>query len=145
MVKGLEQALHAAKPSVLVWQTGTNDAVAGVDPDAFNTALERGISLAQARGADVVLMNMQYSPRTESMIALGAYADVMRSVAVHREIPLFDRFSLMKTWSELGIFALRASANKLDTAQRVHDCIGRLLADLIVEAVSQAGEGAGKN
>ena len=38
------------------------------------------------RDADVILMNMQYSPRTESMIAVGAYADNMRWVAREREV-----------------------------------------------------------
>jgi hypothetical protein len=48
---------------------------------------------------------------------------------------------MMKTWSELGTFSLRSAANKLDTAQRVHDCIGKLLADLLAEAIGQPGEG----
>ena len=41
--------------------------------------------------ADVILMNMQYSPRTETMISLSTYADNMRVVARDRDVPLFDR------------------------------------------------------
>lgn len=145
MLKSLDAELAAIKPAVLVWQTGTSDAVAGVDPDVFNAALDQGVTKAHAAGTDLALMNMQYSPRTASMIAVGAYAEIMRSVALRREIPLFDRLSLMKTWSELGIFSLRSASNKLDTAQRVHDCIGKLLADLLAEAIGQAGEDQGKN
>ncbi|MPZ56622.1 MAG: SGNH/GDSL hydrolase family protein [Rhizobiales bacterium] len=145
MLTGLGAVLSAVKPSVVVWQTGTNDAVAGVDPDAFNAALDRGVTRAHAAGADLVLMNTQYSPRTETMIAVGVYGDIMRSVALHREVSLFDRFSVMKTWSELGIFDLRSAANKLDTAQRVHDCIGRLLADLLAEAISRRAGDTNKN
>ena len=69
------------------------------------------------------------------MIALGTYADLMRRVASQQEMPLFDRFSVMKTWADLGIFDFYAKTKKLDTAEHVHDCIGRLLADLVLESV----------
>ncbi|HTQ83066.1 MAG TPA: SGNH/GDSL hydrolase family protein, partial [Pseudolabrys sp.] len=89
-------------------------------------------------GADVVLVNSQYSPRTEAMIALGTYEENMRWVAVQQEIPLFDRFSIMKFWSDQGIFDLYSATKKLDIAERVHNCIGRLLADFVIEAAKPA-------
>jgi len=134
MVKALPSALSASKPALLVWQTGTVDAMLAVDPDQFSQALDKGISIAHSAGADVVLINAQYSPRTESMIALGTYAEDMRWVALQHEVPLFDRFSIMKLWGELGTFDLYSATKKLDIAERVHDCIGRLLADLVVTA-----------
>lgn len=134
MVKALPADLESAKPTLLVWQTGTVDAMFGIDQDQFSYALDKGVGLARKAGADVVLVNSQYSPRTESIIALGAYAETMRWVAVQREVPLFDRFSVMKLWGDLGTFSLFSATKKLDIAVRVHDCIGRLLADLIVEA-----------
>ena len=139
MVKTLAADLTAAKPALVVWQTGTVDAMQAVDPDEFSETLERGIGMAQAAGADVVLINAQYSPRTESMIALGTYAEDMRWVALQHEVPLFDRFSIMKLWADLGTFDLTTATNKLDMAEHVHDCIGRLLSDLVVEAVKPAG------
>jgi hypothetical protein len=87
----------------------------------------------------MLLVNAQYSPRTESIIALGSYADLMRRVAVQQEIPLFDRFSVMRTWADQGIFNFYATTKKLDTAEHVHDCIGRLLADFVMESVKLGG------
>jgi hypothetical protein len=134
MAASLPPALVAAKPDLLIWQTGTVDAMQAVDIDQFAAALDRGINTAHTADADVVLVNAQYSPRTESMIALGTYAENMRWVAVQQEIPLFDRFSIMKTWSDMGTFDLYSATKKLDIAEHVHDCIGRLLADLVIEA-----------
>jgi hypothetical protein len=122
------------KPALVVWQTGTVDAMQGIDPDQFSQALDKGINIARSAGADVVFINPQYSPRTESMIALGTYAENMRWVALQQEVPLFDRFSIMKVWSDLGTFDLNSATKKLDMAERVHDCIGRLLADLVIES-----------
>ena len=134
MVKTLIPALAAAKPALMIWQTGTVDAMQSIDTDQFKAALDRGISVARSAGADVVLVNAQYSPRTESMIALGTYAEIMRWVALQQEVPIFDRFSVMKLWADFGTFDLYSATKKLDIAERVHDCIGRLLADLVIEA-----------
>jgi len=134
MVKALPADLGATKPALLVWQTGTTDAMRAVDPDQFSQALDQGISLTRGAGADVVLVNAQYSPRTESMIALSTYSEDMRWVALQQEVPLFDRFSIMRLWSDLGTFDFYSATKKLDIAERVHDCIGRLLADLVIAA-----------
>jgi hypothetical protein len=133
-LKPIATALKATKPALLVWQTGTVDAMRQVELDTFNTALDSGVAVAQAAGSDVILVNSQYSPRTESMIALGAYSENIRWIALQHEIPLLDRFSIMKLWAELGTFDFSAPTKKLDMAERVHDCLGRLLADLIIEA-----------
>ncbi len=134
MVKAMVPELATNKPALLIWQTGTVDAMQSLDPDQFSQALDKGINIARSAGADVVFINPQYSPRTESMIALGTYAENMRWVALQQEVPLFDRFSIMKVWSDLGTFDLNSATKKLDTAERVHDCIGRLLADLVIES-----------
>lgn len=142
MAAGFAKALDSAKPDLVVWQTGTVDAVKGIDPDQFNAAVGKGLDLAAAAGIDVVVMNQQFSPRTESLIALTNYSESLRWVALQHEVPLFDRFQVMKTWNEMGTFDLYAATKNLDTAARVHDCIGRLLADLIVEAATPGGKPA---
>ena len=138
MVASMPAALVSAKPSLVVWQTGTVDAMQALDPDQFNAALEHGIKLIHAAGSDVVLVNSQYSPRTESMIALGIYTENMRWVAVQQETPLFDRFSIMKYWGDAGTFDLYSATKKLDIAEHVHECIGRLLADFVIEGAKTA-------
>jgi hypothetical protein len=134
MAKALAGPLAVEKPALMIWQTGTVDAMQAIDPDQFSQALDKGINIARSAGADVVFINPQYSPRTESMIALGTYAEILRWVALQQEVPLFDRFSIMKLWGDLGTFDLYSATKKLDIAERVHDCIGRLLADLVTEA-----------
>lgn len=121
------------KPNLVIWQTGTVDAMRSVDPEEFRSTLEAGVVALHAAGVDVILVNMQYSPRTETMISVGPYADAMRWVAQQHDVPLFDRLSIMKHWSEAGTFDL-AGPDKTQVAERVHDCIGLLLANMILEA-----------
>jgi hypothetical protein len=138
-VKALGKELAEVKPALIIWQTGTVEAMQGVDPEQFSQALDRGINIAHGAGADVVLVNAQYSPRTESMIGLSAYTEIMRWVALQHDTPLFNRFEIMKSWADLGTFDFMGAANKLEVAARVHDCIGWLLADLVVETVKHGG------
>jgi len=134
MAKEISGILPRDKPALLVWQTGTGDAIRAIDPDSFRAALEDGVTAARAEDSDIVLMNMQYSPRTETMIALGPYLEVMRFVALQNEINLFDRFAIMKYWNEVGTFDLSTATKKTDLGERVHECIGRLLAEFILDS-----------
>jgi hypothetical protein len=138
-IKPLTAGLAAVHPALVVWQSGTVDAMRSVDLDGYSAALDRGVVSARAAHSDVILMNAQYSPRTESIIALGSYTDNMRWVALRHEVPLFDRFGLMKLWAELGTFDFGVNTKKPEMAEQVHDCIGRLLADLILNGAKSTG------
>lgn len=134
MIKMFDDMVGEGKPDLVIWQTGTVDAIRGVQPDEFQSVLEQGIDQLHAKDADVILMNMQFSPRTESMIAVNPYADTMRAVAQQRGALLFDRLGIMRHWSENGQFDLYAASKDNALAKRVHECIGRALASLVVSA-----------
>ena len=131
---GMPKLLEGKKPTLVVWQTGTVDAMRSIDPDEFRTAVSEGVMELQEAGADVVLLNPQYSPRTESMISASPYLDNIRVVAQEHDVPLFDRFSLMKTWSEAGEFDLFTAVHGAELAKRVHNCLGRALSQFILAA-----------
>jgi hypothetical protein len=134
MVNSIDQLLLDRKPSLVVWQTGTFDAVQGTDPEEFRSSVADGVEKLQAGGADVVLVNMQYSPRTESIVAIGAYADGMRWVSREHEVPVFDRLAIMRHWYDQGQFNLYKATKDLQIAKSVHDCLGRALAATIIDA-----------
>ena len=134
LAKGMEKLLVDEKPDLVIWQTGTFDAIRRIEPDDFRAALDEGVETLHKGGADVILMNMQYSPRTDIMVPLGPYADNMRVVAQQHEIPLFDRLAIMRHWSDIGAFDLYAAGKDNVLAHKVHDCIGRAIASMIIDA-----------
>ena len=83
-------------------------------------------SMLRAKQADILFMNMQYSPRTESVIAAGSYEEAMRFVALQYEVLLFDRFAIMRHWSEMGTFHLFATTKKTDPTEHVHASLASL-------------------
>jgi hypothetical protein len=130
----LVKLMEGKKPTLVIWQTGTVDAMRSIDPDDFRGAVDEGVAALQNAGADVVLMNMQYSPRTETMISAPPYLDNMRVVAQQHDVPLFDRFAIMRQWNDSGDFDLFSASHGLDLAKRVHDCLGRALSKFIIDA-----------
>jgi hypothetical protein len=135
---GFGKLVAAKKPTLVIWQTGTVDAMRSVDPDDFRGAVGEGVVALQNAGADVILMNLQYSPRTETMISAPPYLDNIRVVAQEHEIPLFDRFAIMRQWNEQGDFDLFSASPGPELAKRVHDCLGRALSKFVVDAARPA-------
>jgi ABC-type amino acid transport substrate-binding protein len=131
---GLSKLVEGKKPTLVIWQTGTVDAMRSVDPDDFRAAIDDGVAALQSAGTDVILMNLQYSPRTETMISAAPYIDNMRVVAQQHDVPLFDRFAVMRHWNEQGDFDLFSASHGIELAKRVHDCIGRALSKFVIDA-----------
>jgi lysophospholipase L1-like esterase len=134
MREQIKQIVREQRPALIVWQTGTVDAIRGVEPDEFGSALNHAVEKIRAAGTDVILMNMQYSPRTETMIAVTPYAENMRWVSQQRSVPLFDRLGIMRYWSDTGVFDFYTPTKAFIVAQKVHECIGRALAIQIIDA-----------
>ena len=130
----LIKLVEAKRPTLVIWQTGTVDAMRSVDPDDFRGAVGEGVAALQKAGADVVLINLQYSPRTETMISAPPYLDNMRVVAQQYSVPLFDRFGIMRHWNDAGDFDLFSTFHGPDMAKRVHACLGRALSKFVFDA-----------
>ncbi|MBM3487831.1 MAG: SGNH/GDSL hydrolase family protein [Alphaproteobacteria bacterium] len=140
MVAVIKALAAAERPVLVVWQTGTTDATRNVDLESFGEALEHAITLLKARGADVILVDPQFSPRSEAMVGLERYQEYMEQVAKRNGVPLFRRYDLMRHWVESGRLHFNETdrEGQLRVARQVHDCIGRQLARLIENGVDAA-------
>jgi hypothetical protein len=134
VASGFAKLVESKKPTLVIWQTGTVDAMRSIDPDDFRVAVDDGVAALQKAGADVILMNLQYSPRTETMISAPPYLDNMRVVAQQHDVPLFDRFAIMRQWNDSGDFDLFSASHGFELAKRVHDCLGRALSTFVIDA-----------
>ena len=128
------------KPTLVIWETGTMEAVRGIDVDEFRETVQAGINELRAAGTEVVLMNMQFSRETDAMIQFGPYLIAMRELAEANDLPLFRRRGIMRHWAESDLLDLRArdDAKRRQLAAKLYDCIGRALADFVTRGVSAA-------
>jgi acyl-CoA thioesterase-1 len=121
------------RPALVIWETGTVEAVRGTDLDEFRETVQAGIDELRAAGIEVVLMNAQFSREADSIIHFGPYLGALRELADANEVPVFHRYGLMRHWAESGVLDLRAkdSDKRRKVAARLYDCLARALADFI--------------
>jgi hypothetical protein len=142
MVGRFVEAVMPISPALVVWETGTVDAVRNVDLDGFRETLESGIEMLKP-SVDVVLMDTQFSRRTSAIIDFEPYERAMRLIADVNDVPLFPRNELMRHWSEEGEIDLSAQGKKkrVDVARRLYRCIGDALADFVTRTPTDEGAG----
>lgn len=125
----------ANKPALVIWQTGTVEAMRGADADLYERQLEEGIETIRKAEADVLLVNPQYSPRTSLMTNSSAINDRIRRVAAYSDVSLFNRHDIMRHWSDNDSFDFTALKND-GSYETVHRCLGAALAEFISRAAS---------
>lgn len=127
--------VFAHKPDLVVWQMGGNDFTWLESAESLQQKIATGIRSIKAKGADVILMDQQYTP----MILATQYAKIQGAIAgaAHQEgIGYFPRFDLMHKAIEAGVpFLALSSLDGLHMSQDGYDCIGRGLARAIVAAM----------
>lgn len=140
MVERFESDVIEERPALVVWQTGLNDVVAGVDVYDFRQTLTEGVARLKAAGIDVVLMDLQYYPKSNQFEDYDKYLAAMRMVADETGVPLFHRFASMKhLLKDLrrqsgGLM----SSNLFAMMDLNYRCVPLLLADAIFEKLHEA-------
>ena len=108
-LKRLVAALAENPPDLVVWQVGTNDAVGGVDPDAFRANLTAGVAAAQARRVPIVLVDPQFYFGIKNLARFQQYVTIIAEVGAAKRVPVFSRFAMMKAWAAKSSATLRAA------------------------------------
>jgi lysophospholipase L1-like esterase len=136
MVERFAADVDPADPTLVLWETGTVDAVRGNDVDGFTDAVQQGIAALRQHNFDVMLINMQYNPSTGSVIDFEPYLEALNHAADLDNVFIFRRFEIMKYWSESGVFDFVdvPKERRVQLAQEVYRCIGETLAEAIDHA-----------
>ena len=156
MMKRLQTSVIDMHPDLVIWQVGTNAVLRNLDPGETAKLVEEGIARIQAAGADVVLIDPQYSPRVnEHAESAGKMMKLLNKVAELRKVGIFPRFAgdeglareagdpdrefrdrRRPAHERLGLRLLRA------TARRRHHQVGRPDQARRQRAVGRAGVSA---
>ena len=124
-------------PILVIWETGISDAVRGIEVDDFTSALQAGIDEVKNRSIDIVLVDMQFSRSTATVIDFERYLTAVHGVADLDGVYVFPRYEIMRYWSEQNMFNFDevADEERARLAARVYECVGRRLAEAIRTAV----------
>jgi lysophospholipase L1-like esterase len=140
MMRRLQTEVIDMKPDLVIWQVGTNAVLRNLDPSETAKLVEDGIARVQAAGADLVLVDPQYSPRiNERAESAGQMVRLLHRVAELRHVGIFPRFEVMRDWHEkqslpIDTFVIADGLHMNDWG---YACFAQLLGDDIIKSVGQ--------
>ena len=101
--------------------------------------LHDGIAQLKAINADVVLMDLQYSPAVIAKSETDGMVEQIALAAKAENVDLFERFAIMRNWSEVQhlSFDTFVAPDQLHMNDWGYGCVAKLLAAAIAEAATR--------
>lgn len=137
MLARFERDVLPYHPQLVIWQTGTNQALRSMDIDGYAGTVREGISRLKAAEIDVVLMDPQFAPRVIAKPMHLLIVDLIGALTKDMKVAVFHRYALMQHWITSGQYKMEdiISSDGLHMNDVSYSCIARLLADSLATAV----------
>jgi lysophospholipase L1-like esterase len=140
MMKRLQNSVIDKHPDLVIWQVGTNAVLRDLDPNETAIEVEEGVARIQGAGADVVLVDPQYSPKvTARPESASRIVKLLGRVAQLRHVGIFPRFEVMRDWHEKQ--AIPIDSFVINDGLHMNDwgyaCFAQLLGDDIIKSVGK--------
>jgi hypothetical protein len=134
MLATIKTELEAGTFQLVLWQTGTVEAVRNSPPGDFAQILSAGAEAVDAAGANLVLIDPQYSRFLQTNSNLDPYTQALQQTASMPGVILFHRFDLMHAWVNDGQIDLERTPrnDRLKTVELLHRCLGLHLARMVL-------------
>ena len=139
MLKRFDQAVIAAKPDLVLWQLGTNSVLRDHAIADHGAAIRAGLRKIRALGADVVLIDPQFSPKVIAKPEAPRMVALIALTAKQEDVDLFPRYDVMRRWREVDNMDFKAfvSADGLHMNDWSYDCLAKGLTAAIGEAATR--------
>jgi lysophospholipase L1-like esterase len=136
MLARFERDVLPYHPQLVIWQTGSNQALRSADIKGYTGTIREGIRRLKAERIDVVLMDPQFAPRVVARPIHMLIVDFIDAVANEMKVAVFRRFAVMRHWITSGQYKMGEiiSSDGLHMNDVSYSCIARLMADSLVAA-----------
>jgi acyl-CoA thioesterase-1 len=137
MLLRLDADVISEKPDLVLWQLGTNAVLRDNPLGRMGHAIHEGVRRLKATGADVVLMDLQYSPKVIAKPEADPMIDLIARIAKQEDVSVFHRFAVMQHWHDTeGLqFAAFLSPDLLHMNDWSYACVAKVLGGAIADAV----------
>jgi hypothetical protein len=141
MLPLIGSALKEHRFQLVLWQTGTVEAVHGIPSASLRATLRAGADLVREAGADLVLIGPQFSRILSSRADLAPYEQALQEAARSPGVVLFDRLDLTRGWVEDGRVDLERApkADRQAVLETLHGCVGGALERFLLTGVGRPG------
>jgi acyl-CoA thioesterase-1 len=122
-----EVALDA--PDLVLWQVGTNDALAYVPPDEFALTVKGQIDWLKAHKVDVVLVGLQFAKQMQRDAHYIDIRETLRRVAAQENVIVVRFFEAMQIINSAPV------AEELEHTEADYNCLAQYVARAITLGV----------
>lgn len=136
-LKLMSEMLEHDKYQLVLWQTGTVEAVRNFPPSEFAQILTDGVEKVGEAQADLVLVDPQFSRFLQTNSNIEPYEQAFQVVGSMPNVLIFHRFDLMRSWVSDNQIDLERTpkAGRLTAVEQLHACLGGQLARLVLGGV----------
>jgi lysophospholipase L1-like esterase len=119
-------------PDLVLWQLGTNDAMARVPIDEFEETVTSTIEWLKENKIDVVLVGLQYTARFARDDNYAAIRDALRKIAAQQNILYVRRFEAMRYISGVRSQQTMVSGDDLHLNDLGYRCMAEHVAHAVI-------------
>ena len=130
----LKAALKTGWAELVIWQVGTNDALADVDETVFRATVESGVYAARAAGVALMLMDPQYVRKVSDDSRYKRFVAIIHDIGARFHVPVMSRYAMMQGWGAKTRTSL-LSGDGLHMSDLGYRCVAHALAEAIEDAV----------
>ncbi|HET7850273.1 MAG TPA: SGNH/GDSL hydrolase family protein [Pseudolabrys sp.] len=139
MLKRFDRAIVAELPDLVLWQLGTNSVLRNHPFADHGAAIREGLDRIHRIGADVVLIDPQFTPKVIVKPEAERMVTLIALTAKKENVDLFHRYAMMRRWREVDRlpFATIASPDGLHMNDWSYACLASGLGQAIAEAATR--------
>lgn len=126
------------KPDLIVWQVGTNDGVARVDPAVFSALLTSTLRWLSAQRIDVVLIDPQFVGKFAADAHYTGIVTTIGDIARRERVPLVHRYHAMEALARSQINRSYMASDLFHLNDLGYKCMAEFAAQAIEAGVRQA-------
>lgn len=125
----IEVALN--EPDIVLWQVGTNDALAQVPVDTFEESVTGTVQWLKAHKVDVILVGLHYSKRLAQDAHYQAIRTSLRRVAIAENVLRIGRYEAMEVLARTIASSDRPVLEDFGLTEAGYNCMAQYLARTI--------------
>jgi acyl-CoA thioesterase-1 len=141
----MKNTIAEVEPDLVIWQVGTNDALARVDIETFAQSLDETIRWIASHKIDVVLVDPQYTASLAKDDYYARIVKVIQEVAEKDRVPLVQRFEAMRYLSTQRVGGGYLARDQFHLNDLGYRCMAEHVARAVTVALLQPDQALNAN
>jgi|SRR5665213_2796469 len=132
--------LRQTPTQLVLWQTGTVEAIRAMRASRMRQALREGLDAIRQAGSSLVLIDPQFTRALRANTDVEPYETELQQIGVLPDVALFHRYELTRFWALQGQIDPERAAKDTREAElaRLNVCLGRTLARYVLSGAGIA-------